>query len=207
MVTEWELEPPTPGLVQQQKILLSKDKRNIEPSEAFIRDMREWIETQRAETTDIIMFLDTNEKWIKNSKIRRLAETINLHNLNLEGNHNFPDSHPSITNPSRSTTIDYCLCTKNVVTSVVYATMAPYDLGVLGDHRGFLIDIDWTSLLGIGKQKEGNLNTGRKLVTTNIKATNKYLQIVEAKFEKQKIIQRVDELYWKWQTKKRTRHT
>ena len=89
MVTEWELEPPTPGLVQQQKILLSKDKRNIEPSEAFIRDMREWIETQRTETTEIILFLDANEKWNKNSKIRRLAETINLHNLNIEGNYCF----------------------------------------------------------------------------------------------------------------------
>ena len=121
----------------QQKVLLSKDKRNIEPSEAFIKDMREWIETQKTETTEIILFLAANEKWKKNSKIKRLAETINLHNLNLEGNYNFPDSHPSITNPSRSTTIDYCLCTKNVVTSVVYATMAPYNLGVLGDHRGF----------------------------------------------------------------------
>ena len=60
-------------------------------------------------------------------------------------------------------------------------------------------------LLGIKKHKEGDPITGRKLVTTNIKATNKYLQIVENRFEKQNIIKRVEELYWQWQTKKSTK--
>ena len=189
----------------QQRVLLAKDKRQLDPPEAFIKDIGIWITTKRTEKTEIIFFLDANEKWDKNSKIKGLADKLNLYNLNLAGDFNFPDSHPSITNPSRNTTIDYCLCTEKALTCVTYATMAPYDLRVLGDHRGFLIDVNMNKLLRIDKQKEGDAYVGRKLVTSNIKATEKYLQIVEEKFEKQNIIRRVDELYGQWKTKKRTK--
>ena len=189
----------------QQRVLLAKDKRQLEPQEAFIKDIEDWITTKKTEKTEILFFLDANEKWTKSSKIKGLADKLNLHNLNLAGNFNFPDSHPSITNSSRNTTIDYCLCTEKVLKCVQYATMAPYDLKVLGDHRGFLIDLNMNKLLKTDKQKEGETVIGRKLVTTNIKATEKYLQIVEEKFKKQNIIRRVEELYWLWQTKKRTK--
>ena len=133
-----------------------------------------------------------------------MSERLNLRNVNLAGNYRFPDSHPCITNPTRGTTIDYCLCTDKVLQNVKYATMAPYDLGVLGDHRGFIIDVDIKNMLKINKETTDHTRS-RKLVTSNLKATTKYLQLVEEKFKKQNIVKRVNKMFRQWQTKKKNK--
>ena len=45
----------------------------------------------------------------------------------------------------------------------------------------------------------------RKLVTTNIKVTKKYLKIVEQKFQKQNIFEQTNKLYQQWRTKEKNR--
>ena len=134
----------------QQKILLGQDNRDTEPADAFLIDLTAWIEKSIDDNTELILLLDANEKWGGKSKITQFAHNLQLLNLDAAGGFNFPASHPSLSNPSRSTTIDYCLCTNRVVQCVTYATMAPYDLGSLGDHRGILIDINIAMLWNNG---------------------------------------------------------
>ena len=121
----------------QQKVLLSKDGREITPEDAFIKDMETWLIAQKLDTTEVFMALDTNEQWKKQSSIQEFANRLQLLNLNKDGGYEFPASHPCITNPARDTTIDYILCTPNILENISYATMAPYDLQTLGDHRFF----------------------------------------------------------------------
>ena len=98
------------------------------------------------------------------------------------GEFQISETHPNLANLAKSSTIDYGLCSGGLLAAITYASSAPYDLESLGDHRGFLIDVDITSLLGKdGRQCEAK---GRKLETKNTKALDKYLTKVEKNFKK-----------------------
>ena len=197
----------TPGSTtawHQQKVLLTQQGRNIEPHTAFFTDLEEWVTQKQAqvENLHIAMFLDANEKWTSSSQIWRFATNLNLINLNTAGNFKFPPSHPCVTNQDRSTTIDYCLCSAHVLPCVTYASMVPYDLHTLGDHRGMIVDINLHQLIG------GNIDNkvdkvGRKLSSTNVAVTTKYIEAVEKSFNKQNIFERIQKLYYQWHKKKR----
>ena len=188
----------------QQKVLLAKDQRDIEPEIAFLQDLEEWIGTQRDSRTEVILFLDANEQWSESARIKQFSMNLGLKNLNTDGGYNFPATHPSISNPERDTTIDFCLCSATVLEHITYATMTPYDLNSLGDHRGFLIDLDIRRLLRL-QRTDSHVNTGRKLATNNQKVTKKYLTQVVERFDSQNIITRAKKLYHQWRKEKKSR--
>ena len=188
----------------QQKVLLAQENRTIEPAAAFIQDFEQWYKLQVQEKTEVILFLDANEQWTTKSQIRQLANNLQLQNLNTAGGYNFPASHPSISNRQRDTTIDYCLCTSRVVEATRYATMAPFDLHTLGDHRGMLIDIDIQQIL-TWSTTDRITSVSRKLATNNPKVTKKYLERLEVSFEKQNIYDRTEKLFHQWKTKEKSR--
>ena len=98
---------------------------------------------------------------------------------------NLKATHPNVANTGRSTTIDFCLCTRKVLTHITYAASTPYDLEILGDHRGFLIDINISQLFEEEVMEKEHLR--RKLFMSNPKAVEKYLAKVDEKFQKQYI--------------------
>ena len=102
-------------------------------------------------------------------------------------------THPNIVHPHRSTTIDYCLCSLTVMEHITYASSTPYDLDTLGDHRGFILDINIRHLLGFSYDKISH--SPRKLVLLNPTAVEKYLKMVHDKFTKQNIFKRAETLY------------
>ncbi len=65
------------------------------------------------------------------ARIKQMAINLDLQDLNTAGGYNFPASHLCITNRSRDTTIDFCLCTRGILESIKYTTMTPYDLYTL----------------------------------------------------------------------------
>ena len=190
----------------QQKVLLTQQGRTDDPDDAFLTDIREWIRSQQSqyEHLEIIMFLDANERWSQQSKIRGLALDLGLVNLNLAGNFNFPSSHPSFTNPDRNTTIDFCLCSESVLQSVEYATMAPYDLTSLGDHRGMLVDLNMNKLLGDRGSEKIDISS-RNLITSNTDTTAKYLETVDKGFCHQNVYARIEKLFFQWSRKQKSR--
>ena len=74
----------------------------------------------------------------------------------------------------------------------MYAVSTPYDMEVLGAHRGFLIEVQMDLLLLKDDTPRGNQR--RKLVMSNPTAVEKYLTLVKEKFRKQNIFQRSKKL-------------
>ena len=173
----------------------------MEPEDAFIEDFIEWYESKYTNHTGIIFMLDANEQWTQNSKIKDLAQRLRLCNVNIDGGYNFPVTHPCISNPTRDTTIDYCLCTTKVLHHIQFATMAPYDLSCLGNHRGLIIDLDLNMMLSV-QDESTKTSVGRKLATNNPEVTKRYLDKVNELFKNQNIYRRTETLFHQWLQRK-----
>ncbi len=185
----------------QQKVLMAQENRIEDPADIFITDLESWLGEKMTDNTEVVLFVDANEQWHPRASIKRMSDRLLLYNLNVERDLQFPATHPCLHNPERNTTIDFCLCTTGVLQHITYATMAPYDLACLGDHRGILIDIDTKSLFGISNN-EHNTSMNRKLVTKDPIVTKRYLRYVEERFDEQRIVSRVTNLYQDWTQKK-----
>ena len=120
----------------QRIAVLFKDNREENPSDAFYKDLAEWIHKYRTADMELILCFDANERWSEKSTIYTFAEGLNRINVNQE--FMLEATHPHMANLSKSTTIDYCLCIEQLSASVEYAASVPYDLESLGDHRGFV---------------------------------------------------------------------
>ena len=158
----------------QQQTMLLKEQRTEKPHEAFYVDLTQWLRQYKTNQMEIFISLDANEQWDDQAKIKLFADKLDLLNINHECN--IVETHPNMANSTRSTTIDYCLGSPRVVENIVYASSAPYDMETLGDHRGIILDINTSILLGEIPQTE-DIRT-RKLVLSNPKAVKKYLDFV-----------------------------
>jgi len=133
---------------------------------------------------EVLLCLDANEQWGEHSEITKFADKLQLKNINKE--FGLSVTHPNLANPSRGTTIDYCLCSPLVLKNVTYAASTPFDLDTLGGHRGVIMDLNIIGLLGqIPPMEDIKL---RKLVLNSPHAVKKYLTQVEQKFKKTKYI-------------------
>ena len=135
----------------QQTTLLAKEGRDKSPHEAFFTDLAQWLEKFKTEDMEILVWLDANENWSTKSATACFATQFDLHNINSEMN--LPDTHPNIANMSRSTTIDFGLCTSKVLECITYVSATAYDLDTLGNHRGVLFDINMEAL-SIGSRNQ-----------------------------------------------------
>ncbi len=170
----------------QQQALLIKEKRNEDPHSAFLTDLTKWITDYRTPAMELLLCLDANEQWVENAEIVTFANDLKLRNVNREMS--LKHTHRNISNVSRSTDIDFCLCSDRIFSNISYASTVPYDLDKLGNHQGVLIDINIANLL---REEKAQLEaSGRKLVMANPKAVDKYLKAVEEKFDKQNIFKR-----------------
>ena len=133
------------------------------------------------------------DRWSRHKSIRK-------HNAfnNINGIYNLPHTHPNVLDTDRSTKIDYCLCCNQAMEHITYASLVPYELEILGDHRGLIVDIDVKSLLGNSNKARESFR--RKLTTTNPKALDTYLKTIEERFQQQNIYERVQKLFTRVQT-------
>ena len=183
------LPGPQTAWFQQQTMLL-KDNRNDNPYEAFLTDLSKWLRQFQKDNMELLICLDANEQWGENSTIAKFADQFNLSNINQE--FQLSATHPNIANPSRGTTIDFCLGTPAVVENIQYASSTPFELETLGDHRGIILDINISRLLGEIPMEEEIKH--RKLVLSSPKAVEKYIEIVDEKFQQQNIFSRSNKL-------------
>ena len=175
----------------QQRALLCKANRDEDPHIAFLSDLDQWISQVKFIGTKILLLLDANEQWTEGSGIYTFASDRGLANINEL--FNLEPTHLNIIHPSRSTTIDYCLCSTDVLGAITYTTSTPYDLDTLGDHHGIIIDIYIRKLTG--QVKHPTNVSRRKLVLSNAHALDKYIGYVQEGFDKQNILKRANRLY------------
>ena len=175
----------------QQCTLLHKAGRSEDPHNAFLTDLDQWLSQDKFHNTEILLVLDANEQWQVGSEIREFSRGRNFFNLNEI--FQLRPTHPNIIHPSRSTTIDFCLCSEGVLEAITYMGSTPYDLDILGDHRGIILDMDIKQILGKVQNKTNA--SSRKLVLSNPKAVENYLAAVNEGFDKQNIFERASKLY------------
>ena len=166
--------------------MLIKEKRTLQPHEAFLEDLAQWLSNYVDNNMEFMICLDANEQWSAEAAIAKFARKFDMLNVNKEMA--LKPTHPNISNVERSTVIDYCLCSRKVFSNIRYVASTPYDLEVLGDHGGFIIDIDLCTLLNDTHTEEDI--SMRKLVLSNPQAADKYLKEEERLFDKQNIVQR-----------------
>ncbi len=170
----------------QQITLLLKEGRDLSPEVAFLEDMKSWLLQYRKPGMEVLLCIDANEIWQDEAEITTFANNLELTNLNRT--FGLKATHPNIAKMSNSTTIDFCLGSENLTQYVTYAASAPYDLEVLGDHRGIILDIDMQKFF---KEEITQQDiTTRKLVMSHPQAVEKYISAVENKFNKQNIYKR-----------------
>ena len=174
----------------QQRTMLVKEGRTEAPHEAFYEDITKWLATYKETDTEILLCLDANEKWTKVAGIKKLSQDLQLINVNKE--FNLCPTHTNITNTRNSTSIDFCLCSTNLLRYITYATSTPYDMELLDDHRGVIIDINVHRLMNETTQKQERKQ--RKLHMSNPEAVKKYLEEVKLNFTHQNIFQRCQRL-------------
>ena len=174
----------------QQQAILQKADRSATPYDAFLLDLTSWLHEYRTAQMELLICLDANEQWGEGTGISQLATEFQLINMNKELD--LPESHPNIANLSRSTNIDFCLGSVKLWENVSFGASTPYDLEILGDHRGVLIDIKMDALFR-GDTTIDEIKT-RNLVTSNPRSMKKYLDLVENKFQKQNLYERCQKL-------------
>ena len=175
----------------QQQTMLLRDNRSKTPHEAFLTDLEQWLHQNKKDNMELLICLDANEQWGEHTAIATFACRLQLCNINQE--FQIPATHPNIAHPSRSTTIDFCLCTPTVLENIQYASSTPFDLETLGDHRGILLDLNISRIIG-ETPKDDNIIQPRKLVLNSPKAVEKYIEYTDEKFQLQNIFCRSNKL-------------
>ena len=160
---------------QQYSISRNRGVQNPKPNIDFLPDMEKWLLPLIVNGDDVILAIDANEEWTASTKIRRFASKLGLKNIALETHGSLPP-----TRPQSKKTIDFVLGTENVLESVKYLSMVPYDMENLGDHRGIVMDID-TNILFENESVMQNTARTRKLYTSDVKACDKYIELVKKK--------------------------
>ena len=155
----------------------------VTPHVAFLEDLDQWLQEILTPQMEVMIYLDANEQWTQDAAITTFSNSFNLMNVNDEMK--LHPTHPNISNLDNSTTIDYCLCSREIVKYITYAASAPYDLESYGDHRGITVDINLGKFLG-ETSAEDEMKT-RKLTLSDPKSVEKYLETVEKKFDHQNI--------------------
>ena len=82
------------------------------------------------------------------------------------------------------------LVTKDVLEQVTAYGMTPYNLDVLGDHRGMYMDINTRKLLG-SSNSDMNMVRTRRLRSIDSRCTKKYLDHLREKIKHHKIDERL----------------
>ena len=130
------------------------------------------------------MCMDANKQWKEGVDIVNFAWSLQLENVNRELG--IQATQPNISNSNKSTTIDFCLCSEKGLPYISFVSSTPYNLEVLGDHRGFIIDINMDALLR--EDTVANEIQNRKLVLSDPKSVEKYIKAVEKKVSEKKYI-------------------
>ena len=120
-----------------------KRRKNPSPAAAFFRDLTKWMQPKIEAGEEILLAMDANEEWKNSSAFMKFSQNNGLYNI---ANSMYDELPP--TKPSSGNTIDFLLGTKNVLVGVEAMGMVPYNLNVLGDHRGMSMDLNFTDLLG-----------------------------------------------------------
>ena len=174
--------------MQQYTLLREQGEKNPNPGREFYKDLKNSVSEYIAEGHEVLILIDANEEWKKSSRIYKFAQTVGLLNTATEMFESLPPTFPR-----SGKTIDYALVTPDLLEMVTSFTMVPYNKDILGDHRGFVIEIDKKKLF-CETSLENEVMTKRKLHTGDIKTCEKYIKKLEKAMTYHKVFERMESL-------------
>ena len=179
-------------MAQQYGLLSEKGVEKPNPRQQFITDLKKWMKG-RMKDTEFLLMVDANEGWEEGTntnpaQIQQMSRQLGLINLEKEIHGRLPPSFPQ-----SGRTIDFLLASEGVRDSVEALGRTPHIKGTLGDHRGTFVDINISTLLGIG-EVDMEASISRKLQSIDVKASEKYIKKVEEHFVDHNVYNRMETL-------------
>ena len=178
----------TTAWTQQYVLSLERGVKKPNPYVDFLVDLKKWLKPRITSGEEVLLFIDANEEWGQRSKITIFCEELGLNNLA----HRFLEEECH-TRPFTKKTIDFAIGTDNLMDCVESFSMVPYNLEVLGDHRGIMVDVNLRKLLGYTKLDNMLINQ-RRLNSKDKDAVEAYLEKVEKNFQHHRVFDRLDAL-------------
>ena len=178
----------TTAFFQQYTIMRENGDYNPSPAKQFLDDLSILVSTKIEKDEEIILCMDANEEWKHNTQIVQFARQHVLHNVATSMFDDLPASKPS-----SNKTIDFMLVSYTVLESIVAYGMVPYNLEVLGDHRGMYMDVNMKKLLG-SNRADNESSKVRKLKSNDKILTTEYLKQLNVTVTHHKIEERLKEL-------------
>ena len=131
---------------QQHSILLSQGVRKPNVRKQFITDLILFVNNLQFNGHEVIVSLDANETLgqDKHCGLAHLLDECTLVDLHLLG----PSDPTATYKYGNGRRIDYMLGSAAVASAICNAGYNAYDNGIFSKHRGLLIDLDFTTLLG-----------------------------------------------------------
>jgi hypothetical protein len=174
--------------MQQWRSLRAKGNKNPHPRKQMLRDLFAFATTYKQAGHEIIIMIDANAP-IEDRILEQFLDDLNLHDLMAPY---LPDIPPA-TYQRGQNKIDHIWGTLGVLTATIGAGILPFGLGPKSDHPILFVDISLSDLchLPTSALHDSTHPATRNLWSTDVKASERYVQIVTDAFEKENIMGRL----------------
>ena len=177
---------------QQRSLLIRQGEVDINPRQAFLRDLTKFIHTkQHSVKHELLILGDFNERIGDNPQgIARVAAEFNLTDI-------YRMQHPHLQDVATYTRgrkrLDYALGSSRVAQAVRACGYEPFNYRLHTDHRASFIDFDTEILFGSATQTLVN-HTSRVLHSNNLKQVTQYIKEKHAMLSSCNAFARAEEL-------------
>lgn len=175
---------------QEVRAMLRRDHPHANrPRKAFDNDLADFCIRQQNLGNEIILLMDANTP-LDSAESRKFASDANLHSV---AEIKFPNAPLPRTHIRGSRCIDHCLVTRRVLNWIVKFGYFPFYAHSLYDHRGMVLDICCSQLLGKVTMDETRKVT-RKLRASNPREADKYRKNLKTLLHQAGIFEKVTNL-------------
>ena len=195
-----ETAGPRTVYAQEWYNLRTKGHKNPNPRKQFIRDIKKQINQWTEQGHSVLLYMDANERMGEEQDgIVTLCADCGL----IDPHEHFlnePEPASYIRGKHR---IDYCLCTRDVLNSIMDLNFEAFGQGPGKDHRGIIIDLDEDTLLG-GKTNDLIAAASRVVSSKNPDHNKIYKDVLLRQLEIHRVEGRIQELKTAIQTRTTT---
>jgi hypothetical protein len=178
---------PETSVMQQWRRLRAQGIENPNPRQQLLDDLLTFAKTHEGAGNEVIIMMDANAR-IDDPDIDKFMDELNMYDLMADY---LPDTQPP-TYQRGQHKIDHIIGTIGVLTAMTGAGILPFGEGPRSDHAIIYVDLSLETLSGMTSQSlhDPTHPSSRRLWSTDIKATEKYITLVNAGFQYENIAAR-----------------
>ena len=178
---------PETSVMQQWRRLRAQGIENPNPRQQMLDDLLTFAKTHEGAGNEVIIMMDANAR-IDDPDIDKFMDELNMYDLMADY---LPDTQPP-TYQRGQHKIDHIIGTIGVLTAMTGAGILPFGEGPRSDHAIIYVDLSLETLSGMTSQSlhDPTHPSSRRLWSTDIKATEKYITLVNAGFQYENIAAR-----------------